>query len=120
MNDITKFTDASAKAYAETIEKNRSSRSMRIADNLIKYIEKRYEKVIKKVIKHNSTARKAEISLPYFKRIYDDITYKEATTVIHEHFLKLGFDVTITKPHHCLCLFDGLCNYGEFKAKINW
>jgi ribosomal protein L17 len=120
MNDITKFTSSSANSYAEIVEKNQLDEANKRASALIKYIEKRYEKAVKKAINESKTASRTKISLPYTKRIRKTEMYNLVEEIVNEHFKKLGFDVTFRKGNYCSCLFDFICNSDSFEAVIRW
>lgn len=120
MNDITKFTSSSANSYAEIVEKNQLDEANKRASTLIKYIEKRYEKAVKKAINESKTANRTKISLPYTKRIRKTEMYNLVEEIVNEHFKKLGFDVTFKKGNYCSCPFDFICNSDGFEAVIRW
>lgn len=120
MNDLTKFTSNAATSYADMVKKNELDEASIRARELIKYIEKKYEKAIKKAILHSNDTKQVSIVLPYLKKIKDDTVFDEASKIVHRHFHELGFNVYLRKPNYCSCLFDYLCNGSEFEAIISW
>jgi len=120
MNNLTKFTSNAATSYADMVKKNKLDEASIRARELIKYIEKKYEKAIKKAILHSKNAKQVSIVLPYLKKIKDDTVFDEVGNIVKRHFNELGFYVLLRKPNYCFCPFDYFCNGSEFKVIIRW
>jgi hypothetical protein len=120
LNNLTKFTSNAATSYADMVEKNKLDEASRRAEGLIKYIEKKYEKAVKKAILQSNKVKKVSIVLPYLKKIEDNTIFDEVDNVVKKHFDELGFNVHLSKPNYCSCPFDYFCNGREFKAIIRW
>lgn len=120
MNNLTKFTSNAAISYADMVKKNKLDEASRRAEGLIKYIEKKYEKAIKKAILHSKDTKRVSIVLPYLKKIEDNSVFNEVCYIVKRHFDELGFNVLLQKPNYCSCPFDCLCNGREFEAIIRW
>lgn len=111
-----KFSSDAAKAYAERIAEKEEKLAVKTANRLIKYIEARYEKKIKKVLDNGSNESSVNIVLPCFTKIVN----KTVITLVESHFSELGFDGRIIKGNKCGCPFDFLCNYDWLQFKLTW
>ena len=119
-----KFSKASVEAYNEKVqeerEKERQMLASKKANELIKYIESRYEKKIKKSLSNGVNTHSINITLPYLKRIHNDDIFFMVDSLLKKHFNALGFTIGMYDGKHCPCLLDFICNEKEFCVKMYW
>jgi len=120
MRDIKKFSREAAEVYAQAVADRKSDNASKEADSIIKYIEARYEKKIKKEIDKNKNCRGIDIILPRTKRCKDQSMFSDVETMVKEHFNKLGFAVSLHDGKSCKCIFDFICNCNGFYASMSW
>ena len=128
MKDLEKFSKDVAISYSNAVKERMNTNVDNAADRIIKYITSRYEGEIKAAIGRNYDCRKIEMSLPRAcnprKLSSNEAAWgsilNELDKRVNKHFSELGFHITLVNGNSCRCLFDCICNRGEFVAKIVW
>lgn len=128
MTKLDKFSKNGAVSYSNAAKERETLNVENAADRIIKYIASRYEGEIKAAIDRNYDCRKIEMSLPRAcnpKKLSSNEAawgsiLNELGKRVNKHFSELGFHITLVNGNSCRCLFDCLCNRGEFVAKIVW
>ena len=128
MKDLEKFSKDVAISYSNAVKERMNTNVDNAADRIIKYITSRYEGEIKAAIDRNYGCRKIEMSLPRAcnpnKLSSNEAAWgsilNELDKRVNKHFSELGFHITLMNGGSCRCLFDCICNRGEFVAKITW
>ena len=123
-----KFSSDAANSYASSVaekQKDIAEKQKDIAkekaNRLIKYIESKYEKKIKKAIMKKIGSSYVDISLPYFSKIKNEDVYSKVANIVEDHFRNLGFRTSMTMGDSCNCPFDILCNYRDgFNIRLYW
>lgn len=116
-----KFYSEAANSYASSVAEKQKEIAREKANKLIKYIETKYEKKIKKAITKKIGSSYVDISLPYFSKIKDKDVYSKVAVIVEGHFKNLGFKTLMTMGHSCNCPFDILCHYTDnFKIRLYW
>ena len=115
-----KFSKASVEAYNKKVQEERQMLASKKANELIKYIESRYEKKIKKSLRNGVNTHSIKITLPYLKRIHNDDIFFMVDSLLKRHFNALGFSIGMYDGKHCPCLLDFICNKREFCVKMSW
>ena len=128
MTKLDKFSKNGAVSYSNAAKERETLNVENAADRIIKYIASRYEGEIKAAIDRNYDCRKIEMSLPRAcnpKKLSSNeaawgTILNELGKRVNKHFSELGFHITLVNGNSCRCLFDCICNRGEFVAKIVW
>lgn len=128
MTELDKFSKNGAVSYSNAAKERETLNVENAADRIIKYIASRYEGEIKAAIDRNYDCRKIEMSLPRAcnpnKLSSNEAAWgsilNELDKRVNKHFSELGFHITLMNGGSCRCLFDCICNRGEFVAKIAW
>jgi hypothetical protein len=128
MTELDKFSKNGAVSYSNAAKERETLNVENAADRIIKYIASRYEGEIKAAIDRNYDCRKIEMSLPRAcnprKLSSNEAAWgsilNELGKRVNKHFSELGFHITLVNGNSCRCLFDCICNRGEFVAKIVW
>ena len=116
-----KFSSDAANSYASSVAEKQKDIAKEKANRLIKYIESKYEKKIKKAIMKEVGSSYVDIRLPYFSKIKNDDVYLKVAAIVENHFKNLGFRADMTMGDSCNCPFDMLCNYTDgFKIRLYW
>ncbi len=116
-----KFSSDAANSYASSVAEKQKEIAREKANKLIKYIETKYEKKIKKAIMKKICSSYVDISLPYFSKIKDENMYSKVAVIVEDHFRNLGFRTRMTMGHSCNCPFDIFCHYtDDFKIRLYW
>ena len=128
MRELDKFSRNGAELYSNAVKERENINIEKAANRIIKYIASRYEGEIKAAIDRNYNCKKIDISLPRGcnpeklspnKAAWGNIL-NELDKRVNKHFGELGFHITLCNGNSCNCLFDCICNRGEFVAKIVW
>jgi hypothetical protein len=119
---IDKFTKDIALTYSKSMEEKYKENVDNIASNIIKYISSRYESKVKSAIDKNYNCKAIEISLPrlYHPKKIGDNAFREVNSMVSKHFSLLGFSVSLNEGTYCNCIFDRVCNMGNFYAILDW
>lgn len=120
MNDLKKFNAEAAQTFASIAKKKYDEKITRMAEKYIRVIDSKYEAKIKKEVSKDPTVRSVEIKLPKLGR---PVSVKEADLVekeMNEKLRKRGFNVILTVPIHCDCIFNAICLDKEFYATFSW
>jgi ferritin len=123
INDIVSskhFSSTMAESYADFIANKQKDEATKRANKIIKHVESKYKRKIKKAIEKDKHCHQVKISLPYFSRIKNKDVMNEVKNLVGNHFANLGFRTYIVQGETCHCLFDFLCNGTEFWIQMNW
>ena len=125
---LDKFSKNGAISYSNAVKERENINIEKAANRIIKYIASRYEGEIKAAINRNYNCKKIDISLPRGcnpeklssnKAAWGGIL-RDLDNAVNKHFAELGFHITLKNGNSCECLFDCICNRGEFVAEITW
>ena len=118
-NDIIKFSSSMAESYSDSIAERLAKEAKEKADKVIKHIDRRYEKEIKRAINANRNTRRTVFTLSPFLKIKQEI-WGDVNDIVRSHYKGLGFSVSLENAGTlCECLFDRLCN-GKVEVTIIW
>lgn len=125
---LDKFSKNGAISYSNAVKERENINIEKAANRIIKYIASRYEGEIKAAIDRNYNCKKIDISLPRGcnpeklssnKAAWGGIL-RDLDNAVNKYFAELGFHITLKNGNSCECLFDCICNRGEFVAEITW
>ena len=120
VESVMKFSSIMANSYAEEIGIKQDKIATEKANKLIKYIESKYEKKIKKAIRKNKNSSYVDIEFPCFSKIKNNDVFDKVVKLVEEHFRNLGFRATVFDAKICHdCMFDFICNGGD-SIRLYW
>ena len=119
MNDLSKFSAEGAVSFSDIAAKRRKAELNKEAIEIINFVSKRYEKIIKKEVSKNYKCREVQIGLGYFHKLLDKEFFK-VDEIIREHFRVLGFGTRLVRGQKCDCWFNIVCNYNQFYLCLSW
>lgn len=125
---LDKFSKNGAISYSDAAKERENVNIEKAAKRIINYIDSRYEGDIKAAIDRNYNCRKIKMSLPRAcnpKKLSSNEAawggiLRDLDNAVNKHFAELGFYITLKNGNSCGCLFDCICNRGEFVAEITW